>query len=92
MTDEKLARRYSEGSLGLKVESTPRLYGYLHYHRHLTDEDHSSVLAEHERYERRPLTKFFNEAYSEALRCRLADTVRSVEGVERAHELGPEST
>ena len=37
MTDEKLARRHSEGALGLKVESTPRLYGYLHYHRHLTD-------------------------------------------------------
>jgi len=72
MTDEKLARRHSEERLGLKVETTPKLYGYLHFKRHLNDSDHFSIVSEHERYERRPLTRFFNEAYEEALRCRLA--------------------
>lgn len=29
MTDEKLARNYAKDRLGLQVETTPRLYGYL---------------------------------------------------------------
>lgn len=71
MTDEKLARKYARDSLGLSVETTPRLYGYLHYHMHLSDADHEEIIKEHERFERRPLTQFFNQTFEEAMRCRL---------------------
>lgn len=71
MTDEKLARKYAQGSLGLKVETTPRLYGYLHYHMHLGGADHDGIIKEHERFERRPLTPFFEQAFEDAMRCRL---------------------
>lgn len=71
MTDERLAFRHAEGVLGLSVETTPRLYGYLHYKKHLVDSDHRLVIAEHEKFEKRPLTRFLQEAYEEALRCTL---------------------
>lgn len=71
MTDEKLARRYAQSNLGLSVETTPRLYGYLHYHQHLGGADHDEVIKEHERFEKRPLTHFFNQTFDEAMRCRL---------------------
>jgi predicted nucleic acid-binding protein len=71
MTDEKLARKFAVEKLNLSVETTPRLYGYLHYHLHLSDSDHDQVIDEHERFERRPLTEFFNKSYAEAMRCRL---------------------
>ncbi len=71
MTDEKLARRYAEKSLSLHVETTPKLYAWLHYERHLSDGDHNDVVAEHEKYERRPLTKFLNDAYTTALQYKL---------------------
>lgn len=70
MTDEKKARYYAEQTLQLKVETTPKLYGWLHFCRHLSDVDHSDVISEHEIYERRPLTAFFNEAYIAALQFR----------------------
>jgi hypothetical protein len=35
------------------------------------DSDHDQVIDEHERFERRPLTEFFNKSYAEAMRCRL---------------------
>ncbi|OUM07805.1 hypothetical protein BW686_09440 [Pseudomonas syringae] len=78
MTEERLAKKYATKKLGLNVESTPRLYGYLHYHRHLGDSDHTNVIAEHENFERRPLTEFFNKAYDEAMRCRMMDQVASM--------------
>lgn len=79
MTDEKLARNYARDRLGLQVETTPRLYGYLHYHLHLGGADHDEVIKEHERFERRPLTPFFNQTFHEAMRCRLmANTVSIV--------------
>ncbi|CUJ97066.1 Uncharacterised protein [Achromobacter xylosoxidans] len=71
MTDEKLARRYAQSNLGLSVETTPRLYGYLHYHQHLGGADHDEVIKEHERFEKRPLTQFFKQTFDEAMRCRL---------------------
>jgi predicted nucleic acid-binding protein len=71
MTDERKARQYAEQKLQLKVETTPKLYGWLHFHRHLVDADHSVVIEEHEKHERRPLTKFFQEAYETALQYRL---------------------
>lgn len=71
MTDEKKARHYAEHTLQLRVETTPKLYGWLHYHRHLSDGDHLDVIREHEKYERRPLTVFFNIAYEAALQFRM---------------------
>lgn len=71
LTDEKLARDYASKTLKLEVGTTPRLYGYLHFHYHLSESDHGLVIEEHERFERRPLTKFLNEAFETALRCKL---------------------
>lgn len=73
MTDEKLARKFSEEKLMLRVETTPKLYGWLHYNLKLSDADHSDIIKEHESFERRPLTKFFNEAFEVALQYRLAN-------------------
>lgn len=73
MTDERQARHFAREKLGLRVETTPRLYGWLHFHMHLMDGDHSEIVAEHEKYERRPLTKFLNEAYESALQYRLIE-------------------
>ena len=76
MTDEKKARRFAAG-MSLKVETTPRLYGWLHYSNQLTDSDHPKVIAEHESLERRPLTTFLNAAFEAALRSRARDRLHS---------------
>lgn len=75
MTDEKQARFYANDRLHLVVETTPRLYGYLHFHNHLNDSDHPKVVSEHEKYEQRPLTAFLNEAYRHAMMCRCLGSV-----------------
>jgi hypothetical protein len=83
MTDEKKARKFAFEKLGLHVETTPKLYAWLHYCRHLGDGDHNDVIREHEKFEARPLTKFLCEAYEEALRCRLmSKSVFSAGGAE----------
>lgn len=71
MTDEKKARKFASDSLGLNVETTPKLYAWLHFHSHLSDGDHDHVIREHEVYEKRPLSVFLREAFEEAVRCRL---------------------
>lgn len=71
MTDEKQARHVASTKFGLNVETTPKLYAWLHYRQHLGGGDHDDVIREHEVYEARPLTRFFQEAYEEAMRCRL---------------------
>lgn len=78
MTDDRAARNYAKESLALRVETTPRLYGWLHFHRHLSDCDHAEILEEHEKHERRPLTKFFCDAYETALQYRLIEQQKSV--------------
>jgi predicted nucleic acid-binding protein len=70
MTDERKARNYAENKLSLKVETTPKLYGWLHYHRHLIDGDHTDIISEHESFEKMPLTYFLNQAYEVALQYR----------------------
>lgn len=71
MTDDKQARRVASAKFGLAVETTPKLYGWLHYHQHLGSGDHEDVIREHEAHESRPLTQFFQTAYEEAMRCKL---------------------
>jgi hypothetical protein len=73
MTDERQARVFAEQKLKLHVGTTPRLYGYLHYHQHLGTADHPEIIAEHERFEKRPLTKFLEDAFNEAMRARLME-------------------
>lgn len=73
MTDEKKARKFAEATLGLNVETTAKLYAWLHFHGHLSDGDHADVISEHEIYESRPLSPFFQQAFEEAMRCRLMD-------------------
>lgn len=90
MTDERLARREAEGKLSLSVETTPRLYGYLHYHQHLNDGDHNAVIAEHEKFEKRPLTKFFQETYEEATRCRLMVATAAAAASGQSEDIGEE--
>ena len=81
MTDEKLARKYAFEKLGLSVETTPRLYGYLHFHLHLGGGDHDEVIREHEHFEKRPLTQFFNQTFEEAMRCRLMAATSSANAI-----------
>ena len=71
MTDDKAARKFASEKLALQVETTPKLYAWLHYNCHLSDGDHEEIIREHEIYEHRPLTRFFREAFEEAIRCRL---------------------
>lgn len=71
MTDEKDARKFASNKLALIVETTPKLYGWLHYRMYLSDGDHEGVISEHERYERRPLTAFFSEAFQTAMQYRI---------------------
>lgn len=75
MTDDNAAKKYARDKLNLRVESTPRLYGYLQYHRHLGDSDHSKVIEEHEAFEQRPLTKFFKETLDQAMHYRLMENL-----------------
>lgn len=71
MTDEKKARKFAESKLSLTVETTPKLYAWLHFNCWLSDGDHVDIISEHKNYEKRPLTSFFQQAFEEALRCRL---------------------
>ena len=71
MTDEKQARHVASPKFSLNVETTPKLYAWLHYRQHLGGGDHDDVICEHEMYEPRPLTRFLQEAFEEAMRCRL---------------------
>lgn len=73
MTDDRQARHSAESHVQLVVETTPKLYAWLQYEGHLTEGDHSDVVKEHEIYERRPLTKFFEEALISARACRSED-------------------
>lgn len=68
---DKQARHVASTKFALNVETTPKLYAWLHYRQHLGGGDHEDVIREHEMYEARPLTRFFQEAYDEAMRCRL---------------------
>ena len=71
MTDDKRAHNFASEKLDLHVETTPKLYAWLHYNCRLSDGDHVEIIREHEFYECRPLTVFFQEAFDEAMRCRL---------------------
>ena len=70
MTDDSKARKLGILVLGNKrVQTTPHLVGWLFYRRELIDSDFSLIISEHQDY-KRPLSKYFKEAYLESLRIR----------------------
>jgi predicted nucleic acid-binding protein len=71
MTDDQKARRLGSAVIDSNnVQTTPQLFGWLFFNKHLGDVDKDEVIREHEHYSR-PLGPFFEEMYNEALRCRL---------------------
>lgn len=73
MTDDGGARHYAERHISLdRVQTTPKLFGWLLYTNLLTDGDKEAIIAEHESLRSTmPLTKYLNEMYRWALQCRL---------------------
>lgn len=70
LTDDKKARKLSESVLPQRMtQTTPHLFGWLIFTSRLTDSDKDLVIGQHEDHGR-PLRKFFEEMYFEALRCR----------------------
>lgn len=63
----KLAARVMEQGM---VQTTPHLFGWLIFTGRLSDGDKDRIVEEHTEHGR-PLARYFNEAYEEALRCRL---------------------
>lgn len=71
LTDDQKARRLAGDVMDISlVQTTPRLFGWLMFTRHLTDADKHDVVEEHKRFGR-PLAKWFEETYLDALRFRL---------------------
>jgi len=71
LSDDQKARKLALEVLTQQlVQTTPHLVGWLFFHNHLTDGDKPAIIADHKAMNR-PLAKFFDEMYLEALRCRL---------------------
>ncbi|MGH1427846.1 MAG: hypothetical protein ACRBEE_07895 [Arenicella sp.] len=67
LTDDQGARKLASFSLQDDfIQTTPQLFGWLIYKRHLTDNDKNTVIEQHEFHER-PLKKYFEEMYLRAL-------------------------
>ena len=70
-TDDMGARTLAATTLASeRVQTTPHVVGWLFYEGRLADADLAEILREHQSFER-PLRKFFQEMYEEAMRCRL---------------------
>ena len=73
MTDDQKARRLAERMLPPPlVQTTPHLLGWLFYTSHLGDGDKAVIVTQHESLCRHPLTRYFEEVYRWALKCRLS--------------------
>ncbi len=71
MSDDQKARKLAEKILGTnKVQTTPHLLGWLVFTNELNDSDISIIKNEHKLNER-PLEKYFDAAYKEALRVKM---------------------
>jgi hypothetical protein len=71
VTDDQKARRLAGAELSASsVQTTPQLLGWLIFTQRLGDGDVDRVVDEHQRM-KRPLSKFFREAYELALQYRL---------------------
>lgn len=77
-TDDQRARKLALTALPAeRVQTTPHVLGWLFFEGRLVDGDLSSIIEEHESFER-PLRRFFEEMYTEAMRCRLLARVSVV--------------
>lgn len=71
LTDDQAARRLAKNFHSIKaVQTVPHLVAWLFFQGLLFDSDKDILIAEHEAMGRK-LSKYFNEAYLEAMRCRL---------------------
>ena len=71
LTDDQKARNLANEILDKdKVQTTPHLLGWLFYNGLLLDSDFNEIVSEHNSFNR-PLEKYFNEVYFEAMRFRL---------------------
>jgi len=72
-TDDMGARKLAESLLPSdRVQTTPHLLGWLFFSGHLVDGELRGIVDEHQSFER-PLGPYFEEAYFEAMRCRLLE-------------------
>lgn len=70
-TDDQGARKLAALVLAEDcVQTTPHVLGWLFFEGRLADGDLAGIIEEHESFER-PLRKFFDLMYLEAMRCRL---------------------
>ena len=70
LTDDQKARKLAETVLANRMtQTTPHLFGWLFFTCMLSDGDKDPIIQEHVRLNR-PLEKYFEEMYLEALRCR----------------------
>lgn len=73
-TDDQGARKLAvEVLAAARVQTTPHVLGWLFFNRRLADHDLDAVIAQHEQVSR-PLRRYFEEMYREAMRCRLMMT------------------
>jgi len=71
LTDDQKARKFAQNTMdNSKTQTTPHLVGWLFFHNHLSDGHKDTLLREHQEM-KRPLSKYFEEMYIEACRCRL---------------------
>jgi predicted nucleic acid-binding protein len=75
LSDDQKARRLAAAVLETPVQTTPHLFSWLVYERHLTDGDKQTVIAQHEEVGR-PLRRYLEDAYLEGLRCRYMSSTR----------------
>lgn len=70
-TDDQGARKLAALALAEdRVQTTPQVLGWLFFEGRLGDRDLAGIVEEHESFER-PLRRFFQDMYEEAMRCRL---------------------
>jgi predicted nucleic acid-binding protein len=75
LTDDQKARILGSQYLSLNmVQTIPQLFGWLFYNGNLLDADKAIIIEDHIKGER-PLAKYFEDMYLEALQLRLADKI-----------------
>jgi len=71
LTDDQKARKLAGEVMDRnKIQTTPHLFGWLYFTKHLGNGDKDSIIKEHSSFSR-PLEPYFESMYQEALRCRI---------------------
>ena len=75
-TDDQGARKLAIEELPFgSVQTTPHVLGWLFFHGKLADHELRIIIEEHEQVDR-PLRKYLEQIYAEAMRCRLMERGR----------------